>query len=144
MGSLPTEFLPSRCIESLEAAPKHSLVKGACEQEVPVAYRYINFQELKRDFTKIKHPGLIVSQTEQSVLIVLLKGKRYLYDIKRYNIQYLWMSPLNSQFIVVTENCLLITLCTRSTKEMFKNTASSSCCMICVLYPFVMVLLMMM
>jgi len=27
------------------------------------------------------------------------------------------MSPLNSQFIVVTENCLLITLCTRNVSK---------------------------
>ena len=75
VGSLPTEFLPSKSTESPKFAPRCSLVRGACEQEIPVAYRYLNFQELKRDFTKIKHPWLIASETEQSVLIDLLKEK---------------------------------------------------------------------
>jgi len=55
------------------------LVRESCEHEIPVAYRYLNFQGLKRDFTKIKHPWLIVSQTEQLVLIGLLKEKEIQY-----------------------------------------------------------------
>ena len=71
----------SKSTESQKAAPMRSLVRGACEKEIPVAYRYLNFQELERDFTKIKHPWLIVSQTEQSVLISLLKEKEIQYTI---------------------------------------------------------------
>ena len=81
VGSLPTESLPIKSTESPKAAPRHSLVTGACEQEIPVTYRYFNFQELKRDFTKIKHPWLILSQTEQSFLIGLLKEKEIQYTI---------------------------------------------------------------
>ena len=47
VGSLPTEFLPCKNTESPKAASRCSLVRGACEQEIPVAYRYLNFQELK-------------------------------------------------------------------------------------------------
>ena len=37
VGSLPTGFLPSKSIESLKAVPRCPLVRGTCEQEIPVA-----------------------------------------------------------------------------------------------------------
>lgn len=72
VGSLPTEFLPVKSIETPKPLPRIHLKREFTNTQ-PTIFKYYNFQDLKKDLHKIKTTWFITTQTECSVVIVCIK-----------------------------------------------------------------------
>ena len=66
-GSLPTEFLPHKSIETKKALPRRTLVRDPVEPTLDV-FKYTELKNLRNDFKHIKPPWIVLIDNSSSCI----------------------------------------------------------------------------
>ncbi|XP_028419012.1 uncharacterized protein LOC114544629 [Dendronephthya gigantea] len=66
-GSLPTEYLPQKSIETKKAPPRKQLVRDSPETTLDV-YKYTELQDLKKDFKHVSFPWTVLIENNSSCI----------------------------------------------------------------------------
>ena len=66
-GSLPTEFLPRKSIETKKALPRRTLVRDPVEPTVDV-FKYTELKNVRNDFKHIKPPWIVLIENSSSCI----------------------------------------------------------------------------